>query len=117
MRETLNPFASSIAAYSACFGLEIAGSPRRRRRRPIPPPPPAVGLGRKLDELMMEASPRVGEVNAMCEEMALLQRFSVVLVANRDKAAATVRKGKEEYFETLVCLLCTPQAVVDLGVV
>ncbi len=58
----------------------------------------------KLDELMMEAIPRVNEVNAMCEEMALPQRFAVILLANQDKVAATIRKGKEEYFETLVCL-------------
>ena len=56
----------------------------------------------KLDELMMEAIPRVNEVNAMCEEMNLRQRFAVILLANQDKVAATIRKGKEEYFETLV---------------
>jgi hypothetical protein len=50
----------------------------------------------------MEAIPRVNEVNAMCEEMALKQRFAVVLLANQDKVAATIRKGKEEHFETLV---------------
>ncbi len=60
---------------------------------------------------MMEAIPRVNEVNAMCEEMRLPQRFAVILLANQDKVAATIRKGKEEYFETLVRLCHAPSAL------
>ncbi len=50
----------------------------------------------------MQTIPLVNEVNAMCEEMGLVQRFSVRLIANQEKALQAVRAGKEEHFETLV---------------